>query len=271
MRVMTNVPARRIVSLVATFVVICLVLLLLDRRSLLDPIRDGLGEVLSPVTSTFEDVMAPGSGGTGLEVAYATVVAERNELAAENARLTAELEELEALREQNKAEQQRPDITFVGAEVTGRDPTGTQEFIMINRGSKDGLREGMAVVNPYIYIGQVTEVQEHRARVVLITDPHASVGAMLHDVRADGVIYGTRGNLLVLRHVDKDVAPGKMEWVVTSDLAESETAQIPANIPIGVVVGEPVLNAQSDQLEITVQPGADLKNLTNVWIAVPNE
>jgi rod shape-determining protein MreC len=268
---MTRVPTRRVVSLVTTFIVICLVILILDRRSLLDPIRDGLGEVLSPISSSFEGVMQPGPGDTELEAAYATAVVQRNELAAENAQLTSELEELEALREQNKAEQQRPDITYVGASVIGRDPSGTQDFIMINKGSEDGLREGMAVVNPYIYIGQITEVQQHRARVVLITDANASVGAMLNDVRADGVIYGTRGNALVLRHVDKDVVPGEMEWVVTSDLAESETAQIPANIPIGVVVGEPVLDAQSDQLEIMVQPGADLTNLTNVWIAVPNE
>ena len=268
---MTNVPTRRVISLIATFIVVCLVLLVLDRRALLEPIRDGLGEALAPVSSAFEDVLQPGVSGTELEVAYATVVVERNELAAENARLTAELEELEALREQNKAEQQRPDITYVNAQVTGRDPSGIQDFIIINKGTKDGLREGMAVVSPYIYIGQITEVQEHRARVVLISDQNASVGAMLHDSRSDGVLYGTRDNLLVLRHVDKDVVPGETEWVVTSDRAESVTAQIPANIPIGVVVGEPVLNAQSDRLEITVQPGTDLKNLTNVWIAVPNE
>ena len=268
---MTTIPTRRVVSLLVTFVVISLVILILDRRALLDPVRDGLGEVLSPISSTFEDVLQPGPGDSGWEVKYATAEAQLNQTAAENAQLKAELEELAALREQNKAEQQRPDIVYVAADVIGRDPSGMQEFIMINKGSADGLREGMAIVNPYIYIGQITEVQEHRSRVVLITDPNASVGSMLYDSRADGVIYGTRGTMLVMRHVDKDVVPGNMEWVVTSDLAESETAQIPANIPIGVVIGEPELNAQSDQLEITVQPGADLKNLTKIWIAVPHE
>lgn len=268
---MTRVPTRRVISMVMAFIVICLVIFVLDRRSLLDPIRDGLGEVLAPVSSRFENTWQRGVGGTDLDVAYATAVAERNELAAENAKLVAELEELEALRKQNQAEQQRPDITYVSASVIGRDPSGTQKFIRINKGSKDGLRVGMAVVNPDIYIGQITEVQEHQARVVLITDSNASVGAMLNDQRADGVLYGMRDGMLMLRHVDKDVVPGEMEWVVTSDLANSETAQIPANIPIGVVVGDPVVNAQGDQLEITVQPAADMKNLTTIWIAVPND
>lgn len=270
---MTNMPMRRVGSLMLTFVLISVVLLVLDRRSLLDPIRDGLGEVLSPVTGAFEGVLQPGVGDSDLEVAYATVVAERNRFASENAQLKSEMEELEALREQNRAEQQRPDITYLGAKVIGRDPSGSQRFVIIDKGSADGLREGMAVVDPYIYIGQITDVQEHQARVLLVTDPGSSVGGMLYDARADGVVYGAPGTagLLVMRHVDKDVTPGEMEWIVTSDMAESETAQVPSNIPIGIVVGEPVLNAQSDQLEIMVQPGANLNDLTTIWIAVPNE
>lgn len=271
---MTKIPTRRVVSQVTTFIVICLVLLLFDRLSWLDPVRDGLGEVLSPVSEAFESIGQPGTGGSSLEVAYATAVAERNRLASENAQLTAELEDVEILREQNRAAQQRPDITYVGAKVIGRDPSGTEQMIIINRGTADGLREGMAVVNPDIYVGQITSVDQHQAKVQLISDSHASVGAMLNDhrdERADGVIYGTRSGMLVMRHVDKDVKPEELEWIVTSALADSETAQVPPNIPIGVVVGEPKLDARGDQLELTVQPGTDLNDLTNVWIAVPNE
>ncbi|HEV2074001.1 MAG TPA: rod shape-determining protein MreC [Thermomicrobiales bacterium] len=269
---MTNVPMRRVVSLVLIFIVISAIFLVLDRRSLLDPIRDGLGEVLAPIASTFEGVVQPRVGGSDLEVAYATVVADRNRVVAENARLKAEVEELKALREQVRVEQLRPDITYVPARVTGQDPTGSQQFITINKGSADGLRQGMAAVSPDIFVGQITEVQEHQARVLLVTDPALAVGAMLYDARADGVVYGTRGSggLLIMRHVDKDVVPSELEWVVTSDVAASETAQVPSNIPIGVVVGEPALNAQSDQLEIMVQPAADFENLMTVWIAVPN-
>lgn len=270
---MTNMPMRRVVSLLLTFVAVSIIFLVLDRRSLLDPIRDGLGEVLSPIARTFEGIARPRMGDSDLEVAYATVVAERNRVVAENARLKADVEELEALREQVRVEEVRPDITYVPAEVTGQDPSGSQQFITINKGSADGLREGMAVVDPDMFVGQVAKVEEHQARVLLVTDPSSSVGAMLYDARADGVVYGTRssGGLLIMQHVDKDVVPGEMEWVVTSDVAASETAQVPSNIPIGIVVGEPMLDAQSDQLEIMVQPAADLKNLKTIWIAVPNE
>lgn len=268
---MRTIPSRRVVSGLLTFVVISIALLLVDRQGWVDPIRDGLGEVLSPIASRVSDAVQGSGEESGIEVAYATVVAERNEAVAENARLKAELEEVEALRKQNEAEQQRPDITYVAAKVIGDDPAGLQRAIIINRGSADGLRVGMAVVDPYMYVGQVVEVQERQARILLLTDTNASVGAMLYDARADGVVYGMRSNVLSMRHVDKDVTPGEMEWVVTSDIASSETALVPPNIPIGIVIGEPQLDAQSDQLELTIQPGANVEELTTVWIAVPND
>lgn len=268
---MKTVPSRRVVSGLLTFLVISTALVFVDRQGWVDPVRDGLGEVLSPIAVRVSDAVRGTTPRNDLEVAYATVVAERNEAVAENARLKSELEEVEALRLQNEAERQRPDITYVPAKVIGSDPAGLQRAVIIDRGTADGLRVGMAVVDPYMYIGQITEVQERQARVLLLTDTNASVGAMLYDARADGVVYGMRSNVLTMRHVDKDVAPGEMEWVVTSDIASSETALVPPNIPVGIVIGEPQLDAQNDQLELTIQPGANIDELTTVWIAVPND
>lgn len=268
---MRTTPSRRVVSGLLTFVVISIAILLIDRQGWIDPIRDGLGEVLAPISERVSDSFRGTTPNTELEVAYATVVAERNEVVAENARLKSELEEVEALRLQNQAEQQRPDITYVSAKVIGGDPAGLQRALIINKGHADGLRVGMAVVDPFMYVGQIIEVQERQARVLLLTDGNASVGGMLYDARADGVVYGNRSSVLTMRHVDKDITPGEMEWVVTSDIASSETALVPPNIPIGIVIGEPAVDAQSDQLELTIQPGTKVNELTTVWIAVPND
>lgn len=270
---MTNMPMRRVVSSLLLFMAVCVTILVLDRQSLLDPIRDGLGEVLAPVAATFEGIGQPTPGDSELEVQLATVTAERDRLVAENARLKADTILLDDLQRQLRVEQDRLDLSYHLVSVIGRDPSGLQEFVIINQGSADGLREGMAVVEPDYYVGQLVEVEEYQSRVMLITDVNANVGAVLYNSRADGVVYGTRntGGMLAMRHVDNDVTVTESEWVVTSDLAESETAQVPSNIPIGIVVGEPVLNAQNDQLEITVQPGADMNNLSTLWIVVPNE
>lgn len=268
---MTNVPMKRVFMSLGLFALLCLVILIMDRRSLLDPLREGMGEVFNPVVTRFQEIGQAEPGHTALEAQLATAQAENDSLRAENARLTGELEELETLRQQVRIEEERPDLTPLAAEVIGRDPNGVQQMLILDRGSADGIRLGMAVVDPNFYVGQIVEVEEDRSKVLLITDPNASVGAVLYESRGDGVVYGGSGNLLVMQHVDKDVTPKQQEWVMTSDVSESATAQIPSHILIGIVVGEPQLNAQRDQLEIMVQPAADFENLETVWIVVPND
>lgn len=270
---MKTVPMKRILVSLGMFALLCVVIIIMDRRALLDPVREGLGEVFKPVVTRFEEVAQPEPSDSELAQQLATAQAENDSLRAENARLQGELEELEVLREQVQFESERPDVTPLAAEVLGRDPSGTQQVLILDRGSSDGVEVGMAVVDPDYYVGQVVEVESNRSKVLLITDPSASVGAVLYDSRGDGVVYGTRStnNVLTMRHVDKDVMPQPQEWVMTSDMTESATALIPSNLLIGIVVGEPVLNAQSDQLEITVQPAADFQDLRNVWIVVPND
>lgn len=270
---MKTIPKKRTLISLGMFAVLCVVIIIMDRRALLDPVREGMAEVVEPVVTRFEEIGQPSLSDSELATQLATAQAERDSLRAENARLKGELESLSTLREQLRIEGERPDLSFLSANVLGRDPNGIQDVLILNRGSEDGLRVGMAVVDPDFYIGQIIEVEAHRSKVLLITDPSASVGAVLYDTRGDGVVYGTRStsNLLVMQHVDKDVTPAEQEWIMTSDLSESSTAQVPSNILIGIVIGEPRLNAQSDQLEITVQPAADFEELDTVWIVVAND
>jgi rod shape-determining protein MreC len=270
---MTSVPLKRVLTTLGMFALLCIVILIMDRRALLDPLREGMGEVFNPVVTRFEEIGRPAPSDSELAVQLATAQAEVDSLRSENARLTGELESLETLREQVRIEGERPDLSYLDSRVVGRDPNGVQQILILDRGSADGLRVGMAVVDPDYYVGQIVEVEENRSKVLLITDPNASVGAVLLQTRGDGVVYGTRSSnsVLSMQHVAKDVVPKEQEWIVTSDLSESATAQIPSHIPIGFVIGEPQLNAQNDQLEITVQPAADFQNLETVWIVVPND
>jgi rod shape-determining protein MreC len=143
--------------------------------------------------------------------------------------------------------------------------------IQIDVGSDDGVRVGMAVVSPYYYVGQVVEVTEQTSKVMLIVDASQSVGAMLLETRADGIVYGQwqQGGYLTLLHVRADTVPQEGEMVVTSEFSQTQTRQVPANIMIGEVVGEPTRNAQTDTLEIRIRPGvSDFNSLTTVYVAV---
>jgi rod shape-determining protein MreC len=268
---MTAMPLRRALSLLVVFVLVCGTFLVLDRRDALEPVRTGLNEVVSPVSSAFYRVVDGPGNDSDLEQQLADVTEERDRLKAENSQLKADSAELEELRQMQDVEDRYPNLELIPAKVLSRDPTGAQMFIIIGLGSNDGIREGMAIVSPYYYVGQVVEVTETTSKVMLVIDASQSVGAMLEDSRGEGVVQGEwqHGNYLSMLYVQDDRAPKEGEWVVTSESNVTQTRQVPPNIPIGQVLGEPVVDPQTATLVIQVRPGvSNFNSLTTVYVAV---
>lgn len=271
---MTTISLRRVLGLVVVFVVVCGSFIVLDRRSALEPVRSGLNEIISPISSAFYDVLDRGESQSDLERQLAEAEAERDRLRAENSRLKADTVELEQLRQMQDVEARNPSLDLTRANVIGQDPSGNQRSLIIDVGSEDGIREGMAIVSPYYYVGQVTEVSPETSRVMLIIDASQSVGAILQDSRGAGIVKGQfqLGGYLTMLHVQPGNAPEVDEWVVTSDSTETQTRQVPPNIPIGQVFGEPKVNDQTDTLVIQVRPGvSEISDLTVVYVAVESD
>lgn len=268
---MTNVPLRRVFVAILAFVVLCAVFIVLDRQGALKPVRTGLSEVIQPVSTGFNDLFDRGASESDIAQELATVTAERDALKAENSQLKADTAELEQLREMQEVEDRYPNIELIPAKVMGHDPTGQQMFAIINLGSNDGIEVGMAVMSPHYYVGQVTEVTETTAKVSFIIDAGQRVGAMLEDSRGEGIISGQwqHGGYLQLDSVQNSQAPAEGEWVVTSPSNMTMTRQVPPDIPIGKVIGEPVVDPQTDTLTIQVRPGiANFNALSTVYVAV---
>jgi len=260
-----QVPWRKTLSLVLVFTILTLTLMVIDRQHLLAPIKDGLTTVVQPISGTFSGIPGSLDSNTPLEDQLATAVAERDRLDAENSDLKAQLAESKVLEQLDQAKSAHPDREYVSAEVISRDPTGQQKFLIIDKGSDDGLRVGMAVVDPNYFVGQVAEVSEHSAKVMLIIDSSMKVGARLEDTQAEGTVVGTwQGGQqpMIMEHIDKTKPPKEGEKIVTSDM----TRQVPPGIIIGVVWGDPVVNAQNDQIEVKVRPVVNFDSLTQVFV-----
>jgi rod shape-determining protein MreC len=241
------------------FLAISIALIAMDRQSLLDPIRSGLSEIVNPIQSGFNKVIDPDRNQSDVEKELAEVKQERDALMAENANLKADQQELETLRKLQEVKEDNPTFTYSPCNVIGSDPTGTQYWVKIDCGTADGIAKGMAVVDPNNYVGQVTEVKENEAVVTYIIDTSMRVGAKLLTSQSDGVVYGqwNIGGRLKLKNLDKNTQIGENEWVVTADDSSVQTRQVPPNIIIGFVIGEPILNEQTDELEVEVYPAVE--------------
>jgi rod shape-determining protein MreC len=263
-----SITMRRNLVLVFTLVLVSLSLLLLDARDALDGPKSVVARGVSPVGSALtragDRVRGIGDRSDGtLQEQLREVSEERDALLAERARLIEQAAEVEQLRELLGFQQSRPDLELLQADVISRDPQSREKFIVINRGSDDGVEVGMAVVSPHYLVGQVTSVEPNRARVLLVIDAGFQTGARLQIARHEGIVYGRwqAGGRVTMRHlpVDTEIVDG--ELVVTSGRTE--------HIPPGLVIGV-ILEQATDQLrnesELEVLPLVDFDELIAVTV-----
>ena len=89
-------------------------------------------------------------------------------------------------------------IPAVAATVSGEDSAPWYRSIVIDRGSVDGLTEGMPVMATSGVVGRVVKVAASSARVLLLTDHASSIAATIQRSRARGVLSGKGGGLCSL-------------------------------------------------------------------------
>ena len=108
---------------------------------------------------------------------------------------------------------------LVSADVIARDVSNWTHTIIIDSGSKDGIKTDMAVISKEGLVGRVWVVTPNTAEVRLIVDRDSAVGAMVQDIRLPGVVDGNGENAsLEMVHIPNDVFIEANQTVVTSGL-----------------------------------------------------
>jgi rod shape-determining protein MreC len=156
-----------------------------------------------------------------------------------------------------------PENRYVAASVIGRDPSPFVKYVIINRGSDDGLRRGMPVVTAQGLVGRVAAVTAGAARVQLITDPDSSVNIRLEPTAAEGILVGSLTGKLSLDMIPQEASVQTGNLVLTSGLG----GNYPANILIGQVAN--VDRKETNLFQTAdVQPTVDFSRLEIVLIIV---
>jgi rod shape-determining protein MreC len=89
---------------------------------------------------------------------------------------------------------------------------------LLDKGSADDIRKGMAVVTPLGALGRVIDVTPRSAKVLLVTDPNSGVDVVVQRTRARGIVSGSLENGPIMKYVkhSEDVQVG--DRLVTSGL-----------------------------------------------------
>jgi len=125
---------------------------------------------------------------------------ENERLAEENVRLTAENAGLAFLRDENETLRKsigleiRKRFDLLSTEVVASGCEGERGFVVIDRGSMQGVQAGMsAVVGEGVLIGIVDEVYPASARVALVTNSESALGGVTAGNGTKGIVRGDRG------------------------------------------------------------------------------
>lgn len=143
-------------------------------------------------------------------------------LAADNARLRGLLD---------AAERGNLDVLLVPILDVDLDPS--RQRLVLDAGSRVGLRVGQSVIDAGGLLGQITGTTPMHAEVLLVTDPDHAVPVVVVRTGVRLVAYGTgRSDRLALRHVpmSSDLKVGDV--LVTSGLGN----RFPPGFPVGTVV-----------------------------------
>ncbi len=200
----------------------------------------------------------------------AVLRAQISELEAENSRLQIQVIELQqqvqvaaVLSTLVDYARSRADNRYIAAAVIGYDTSPFLRYVIINRGSDDGLRRGMPIVTNQGLVGHIAAVTSSAARVQLITDPSSSINVHLQQADAEAVLQGQITSEVTLEMVPQsaNVEPG--ELIVTSGLG--------GNYPPNLVVGQ-VTSVRKRDFDLfqsaAVQPAVDFARLEIVLVII---
>ncbi|NPA92705.1 MAG: rod shape-determining protein MreC [Chloroflexi bacterium] len=200
---------------------------------------------------------------TALRAENQQLKAEVSRLQTEIVTLQQQLAEAELLSALLDFARAHPQNEYKAAQVIGRDPSPFMHYIIINRGSDDGLRVGMPVVSAEGLVGRIDAVLPNAARVQLITDPNSAVDVRTQPSNTNAVLVGSLTGELSLDMVPLEAQLHTGDLVLTSGLG----GRYPPNILAGQVVSVRKLSYALFQ-EAAVQPVVDFRRLQIVLVIV---
>jgi rod shape-determining protein MreC len=159
---------------------------------------------------------------------------------------------------------QSTSLPTLAAEVIAGNPNAGLLTVTIDRGTADGVQANMAVIAPLGIVGRVVgPVAAHAARVQLLIDNNAAVGAVSERTRAGGMVVGVEGD-----------PPLRMELV--SNLADIKAGDLivasgidgiyPKGFSLGTV--ETSERGQGLHRSITIRPKVDFSSLEEVLVVL---
>tara|TARA_Y100000591_G_scaffold658_1_gene578 strand:- start:849 stop:1685 length:837 start_codon:yes stop_codon:yes gene_type:complete len=119
--------------------------------------------------------------------------------------------------------------------------------LIVNKGSKDNLKIGMAVLDGPYLIGKIVEVNYATSRVLLISDLNSKIPVILEPGDIQSIMTGTGKNFGKIQHFEKEYNFSEKKLIYTSGAG----GVFKSGIPIGEFIDEDKIHFFSDLSQLT--------------------
>jgi rod shape-determining protein MreC len=175
------------------------------------------------------------------------------------------LEENERLRELYRFKQHQ-NYRLMPCEIIGKSPGLYNRAIIIDGGTKDGLKKNMTVISKDGLAGKLIECYNNSSLVLILFNRNCFVSAIDVRSRVQGIITWSGGDKLSMDNVPLYSDVMKNDTIITSGMGEV----YPKNIFIGTVTSVKG-NPQKIAMQIEVKPFVDYSVVENLFVIVPSE
>lgn len=259
-------PVNQKIKFIAAIIFIAAVIFI-DSLNYLEPFKNKFSYffyypelIVSKITFSIKDSLRFVSG---IRSAYDDKIILINE----NNKLIKQISDLKEAEIENKALRKILNLplakehAFVDGIVIGKGPYSYTDYLLVNRGSEDGVKEGMIAVDENgFYAGKVIDVLQNTAGVLLITDSRSAVNAIDQNSRVQGLVKNDRTIGLYFDMVLQNSEINADDLIISAPASESA-----ASYPIAKVVSAEEYPNKTFQ-KITLFPLADMKKIEKIFI-----
>ncbi len=193
---------------------------------------------------------------------------ENSELRNKNSELESQITELSEIERENQLLREvlnlseKTQFVLELASITGKDIQGLEEWILIDKGAKDGIEKDMAVISKdFALVGKIIEVMPDFSKVRLITNKESIVAAIIEGERSQGLVEIEEKGRLFIDFIPRNEKLETGEKVITSGMDSS----YPKRILIGKIESIDLSQNQLFQ-KVIIVPAVDFSKLEEVFI-----
>lgn len=193
---------------------------------------------------------------------------ENERLNEENIKLEAQVADLKDIKKENEELRKQIELAprqkyeLESSMVIGHDVSGKAEFLYIDKGSRDGVENGMAViVGEGVLVGKISSVYSGVSHVEILLSPNSKINGEIVESGGKGIVNGRYGTSIIMDMIPQTVEINKGDSVITSGIG--------GVLPRGLLIGyaqEPTSTADQLFQQTSLIVPAKFDELRLVWV-----